>query len=84
MTADGILGNAWTSWPGGSQVGNLDQRVSNLDEKVGGLDDWIGGLDEKIDSLTGEVRDLNVKVDRNQAQIIELLSRLVGKDPDAG
>ncbi|MCM2388141.1 hypothetical protein [Streptomyces albipurpureus] len=65
------------------QVGNLDQKVSNLDEKVGGLDDRIGGLDQKIDSLAGEVRNLNVKVDRNQAQIIELLSQLVGEDPDA-
>ncbi|MFF8960831.1 hypothetical protein [Streptomyces sp. NPDC014894] len=66
------------------QVGNLDQKVSNLDEKVGGLDTKVAGLDEKIGDLAGEVRDLNAKVDRNQAQIIELLTQLVGKSPDAG
>ncbi|MFJ9034883.1 hypothetical protein ACIRQP_42055 [Streptomyces sp. NPDC102274] len=49
------------------QVGNLDQKVANLDEKVGRLVD--------------EVHGLNKKIDRNQAQIVELLTRLVGKDP---
>ncbi|MCL7382174.1 hypothetical protein [Streptomyces sp. 35G-GA-8] len=48
------------------QVGNLDQKVANLDEKV--------------DRLADEVHGLNERIDRNQAQIVELLSRLVGKD----
>ncbi|WP_372412094.1 hypothetical protein [Streptomyces luteireticuli] len=51
------------------QVGNLDQKVGNLDEKV-------GGLEEKVDALSE-------KIDRNQAKIVELLSALVGKSPDA-
>ncbi|MGI5262453.1 hypothetical protein [Streptomyces angustmyceticus] len=50
------------------QVGNLDQKVSNLDEKVS--------------QLTEDVRGLNDKLDRNQAQIVELLSALVGKNPN--
>ncbi|KIZ17580.1 hypothetical protein [Streptomyces natalensis] len=51
------------------QVGNLDQKVSNLDEKV--------------DQLAEDVRGLNEEIDRNQAQIVQLLSALVGKDPNA-
>ncbi|MHB6912745.1 hypothetical protein [Streptomyces sp. DB-54] len=51
------------------QVGNLDQKVSNLGERV--------------DALTDELRGLNETIDRNQAQIVELLSQLVGKNPNA-
>ncbi|MFJ7201864.1 MULTISPECIES: hypothetical protein [unclassified Streptomyces] len=36
----------------------------------------IGNLDQKVEAL-------DKKIDRNQAQIIELLSQLVGRDPDA-
>ncbi|MEU5053536.1 hypothetical protein [Streptomyces sp. NPDC021096] len=60
------------------QVGNLDQKVSNLDTKLGKLDEK---LDEKVGELAGQVRDLNEKIDRNQAQIVELLTALVGRDP---
>ncbi|WP_326615196.1 hypothetical protein OG949_40585 (plasmid) [Streptomyces scopuliridis] len=52
------------------QVGNLDQKVGNLSEQVVSLGERLERMDEKID--------------RNQAQIIELLSRLVGQRPDAG
>lgn len=51
------------------QVGNLDQKVGNLDEKVG--------------ELAGSVHGLSEKIDRNQAQIVELLTQLVGRRPDA-
>ena len=51
------------------QVGNLDQKVGNLDEKVG--------------ELAGAVHGLSEKIDRNQAQIVELLTQLVGRHPDA-
>ncbi|MCW7987748.1 hypothetical protein XF35_21365 [Streptomyces platensis subsp. clarensis] len=50
------------------QVGNLDQKVS--------------GLDEKVNQLAGDMRGLHEKLDRNQAQVVELLSALVGKNPD--
>ncbi|MFE4540261.1 hypothetical protein ACFRKB_35210 [Streptomyces scopuliridis] len=36
----------------------------------------IGNLDQKVEAL-------DKKIDRNQAQIIELLSQLVGQRPDA-
>ncbi|MEU3220766.1 hypothetical protein [Streptomyces sp. NPDC006971] len=52
------------------QVGNLDQKVGNLDARVSGLAD--------------DIRDLSEKLDRNQAQIIGLLTQLVGRRPDAG
>ncbi|MFE2943357.1 hypothetical protein ACFXKG_30535 [Streptomyces sp. NPDC059255] len=52
------------------QVGNLDQKVGNLGEHVARLDERLERMDQKID--------------RNQAQIIELLSQLVGKNPDNG
>lgn len=59
------------------QVGNLDQKVGNLDEKV-------NALDVKVDALVGEVRGLAEAMQRNQAQIVDLLSRLVGQHPDTG
>lgn len=37
----------------------------------------IGNLDQKVEAL-------DAKIDRNQAQIIELLTQLVGQRPDAG
>ncbi|MFB7076436.1 hypothetical protein [Streptomyces sp. NPDC056308] len=37
----------------------------------------IGNLDQKVEAL-------EKKIDRNQAQIIELLTQLVGRRPDAG
>ncbi|MFF3505354.1 hypothetical protein [Streptomyces sp. NPDC003247] len=43
----------------------------------------VGNLDQKVGNLVGEVRDLTEKLDRNQAQIIELLTRMIGRDPDA-
>ncbi|WP_326680978.1 hypothetical protein [Streptomyces sp. NBC_01237] len=36
----------------------------------------IGNLDQKVEAL-------DKKIDRNQAQIIELLTQLVGQRPDA-
>ncbi|WP_285441133.1 MULTISPECIES: hypothetical protein [unclassified Streptomyces] len=36
----------------------------------------IGNLDQKVEAL-------DEKIDRNQAQIIELLTQLVGQHPDA-
>ncbi|WP_370422215.1 hypothetical protein AB8O64_28715 [Streptomyces sp. QH1-20] len=58
------------------QVGNLDQKVSNLDSKVDERADEIRGLSDSFG-------DLSEKVDRNQAQIVELLTHLVGKSTDA-
>ncbi|MEV6731347.1 hypothetical protein [Streptomyces sp. NPDC051364] len=37
----------------------------------------IGSLDQKVEAL-------DLKIDRNQAQIIELLTQLVGQRPDVG
>ncbi|PJM97787.1 hypothetical protein CG740_39220 [Streptomyces sp. CB01201] len=37
----------------------------------------VGNLDQKVEAL-------DKKIDRNQAQIIELLTELVGRRPDAG
>ncbi|MFF5130985.1 hypothetical protein ACFY41_29190 [Streptomyces syringium] len=51
------------------QVSNLDQEVSTLGSKVDGLADGMRGLSEKVD--------------RNQAQVVQLLSALVGKGTGA-
>ncbi|MFJ2008025.1 hypothetical protein [Streptomyces chartreusis] len=44
----------------------------------------VGNLDQKVGNLAGEVRGLAEQMERNQAQIIELLTQLVGRNPDAG
>ncbi|MFH8411482.1 hypothetical protein ACH4FX_43025 [Streptomyces sp. NPDC018019] len=40
-------------------------------------------LEGKVDQLADEMRSLNEKADRNQTRIVELLTNLVGKNPDA-
>ncbi|MFF3918514.1 hypothetical protein ACFYZB_34605 [Streptomyces sp. NPDC001852] len=44
----------------------------------------MGNLDAKVDDLAGEVRGLTEKIDRNQVQIVELLTQLIGRNPNAG
>ncbi|GAA1930417.1 hypothetical protein [Streptantibioticus ferralitis] len=44
----------------------------------------VGNLDQKVDRLDARLDALGEQMNRNQAQIIELLSRLVGRDPSAG
>ncbi|MFG2878818.1 hypothetical protein ACGFYU_28100 [Streptomyces sp. NPDC048337] len=43
----------------------------------------VSNLDQKVDSLMSTVSGLEQKIDRNQAQIVELLTQLVGQRPDA-
>jgi predicted nucleic acid-binding Zn-ribbon protein len=43
----------------------------------------VGNLDQKVDRLQGRLEALGEQMDRNQAQIIELLTGLVGRNPDA-
>ncbi|QIB49479.1 hypothetical protein [Streptomyces aureoverticillatus] len=42
----------------------------------------VGNLDQKVDRLEDRLQDLGERMDRNQAQIVELLTRLVGQDPN--
>ncbi|WP_030019402.1 hypothetical protein [Streptomyces monomycini] len=58
----------------------LRREVREGFTKVNGRFDALEG---KVDQLADEVRSLNEKVDRNQARIVELLTQLVGKSPDA-
>ncbi|MEU1789104.1 MULTISPECIES: hypothetical protein [Streptomyces] len=44
----------------------------------------VGNLDQKVDRLKDDIEALGQQMDRNQAQIIDLLTRLVGKHPDDG
>ncbi|MGW1910331.1 hypothetical protein ACWCQS_06125 [Streptomyces sp. NPDC002076] len=40
----------------------------------------MGNLDAKVDSLASKVRGLTEKIDRNQAQIVEVLTQLIGRN----
>ncbi|MCX4799937.1 hypothetical protein OG497_39535 [Streptomyces sp. NBC_01242] len=44
----------------------------------------VGNLDQKVDRLDGRLDSLSQQMERSQAQIIELLAQLVGRDPAAG
>ncbi|MEU7596539.1 hypothetical protein AB0B79_26425 [Streptomyces sp. NPDC039022] len=43
----------------------------------------VGSNTTRLDSVESKIDALDQKIDRHQAQIIELLSHLVGKDPGA-
>ncbi|MEU9418359.1 hypothetical protein [Streptomyces sp. NPDC048272] len=43
----------------------------------------LAGLGHEVDGLGGRVEALDEKIDRNQAQIMEL-TQLVGRGPDVG
>ncbi|MEF3119244.1 hypothetical protein [Streptomyces chrestomyceticus] len=58
----------------------LRREVREGFTKVNGRFDALEG---KVDQLADEMRSLNEKVDRNQVRIVELLTQLVGKSPDA-
>ncbi|GAA1924203.1 hypothetical protein [Streptantibioticus ferralitis] len=66
-----------------SDLTALRLQVGNLDQKVDRLEGRLGNLDQKVDRLEGRFDTLSEKMDRNQAQIIELLSGLVGRGPNA-
>lgn len=48
------------------------------------LDQKVGTLDAKVGNLVGEVRVLGKRIDRIQAQVMELLTHLIGRHPNAG
>ncbi|MEU2228625.1 hypothetical protein [Streptomyces sp. NPDC018347] len=65
------------------EFGIVKSDLTAVRLQVGNLDQKVGNLDEKVDGLAGAVRGLSEKIDRNQAQIVELLTQLVGPSPDA-
>ncbi|MFB7076467.1 hypothetical protein [Streptomyces sp. NPDC056308] len=44
----------------------------------------VGNLDQKVDRIDGRLEALGQQMERNQAQIIELLTQMVGRHTDAG
>ncbi|MET8454128.1 hypothetical protein [Streptomyces sp. NPDC005209] len=44
----------------------------------------VGNLDQKVGNLQAQLSDIAERLDRNQAQIVELLTQLVGRDPNVG
>lgn len=65
------------------EFGIVKTDLTALRLQVGNLDQKVGNLDAKVDDLAGEVRGLGQKIDRSQAQIVELLTQLLGRDPNA-
>ncbi|MGK5629149.1 hypothetical protein [Streptomyces sp. URMC 123] len=40
----------------------------------------VGNLDQKVDGLEQKIGEISEKIDRNQAQILEMLAGLIGKN----
>ncbi|MEU2391865.1 hypothetical protein [Streptomyces sp. NPDC007369] len=59
-------------------IAALDNRLMSMEHAVTGTRDEVRALGEAV---AGEVRALHEKIDRNQAQIVELLTQLVGRSP---
>ncbi|MFI5524216.1 hypothetical protein [Streptomyces platensis] len=64
------------------EFGIVKSDLTAVRLQLGSLDQKVGSLDETVKQLAEEMRGLNTKLDRNQAQIVELLSALVGKNPN--
>ncbi|MER6076641.1 hypothetical protein ABT187_50005 [Streptomyces sp. NPDC001817] len=64
------------------EFGIVKSDLTALRLQVGNLDQKVGNLDAKVDDLAREVRGLTEKIDRNQAQIVELLTQLIGRNPN--
>lgn len=62
------------------EFGIVKSDLTALRLQVGNLDQKVDNLDQKIDE---KINELSEKIDRNQAQIVQLLTALVGKSPDA-
>ncbi|MFJ5101057.1 hypothetical protein [Streptomyces sp. NPDC088554] len=58
------------------EVGANTTRLDGVETRLDGVETRLGAVETKIDGL-------GQKIDHNQAQIVELLTRLVGKDPNA-
>ncbi|MFL4908182.1 hypothetical protein ACJ6WF_34490 [Streptomyces sp. MMS24-I2-30] len=43
----------------------------------------MGNLDAKVNRFAGEVQAHGEKIDRNQSQIVELLTQLTGRNANA-
>lgn len=56
-----------------SELTTLQLKVSNLDQKVDGLGLQVGDLGRELDAFITEQRTTN-------AQLVDLLTRLVGRD----
>ncbi len=52
-------------------------QVANLDQKA-------GNLDAKVNDLAGEALGAAETIERNQAQTVDLLPQLAGRNRDAG
>ncbi|MCX4554301.1 MULTISPECIES: hypothetical protein [unclassified Streptomyces] len=71
-----------------SELAALTRRFEEVEEKhdreFGIIKSDLTAVRLQIGNLDQKVEALDKKIDRNQAQIIELLTQLVGQRPDAG
>ncbi|MFK0238243.1 hypothetical protein [Streptomyces vinaceus] len=59
--------------------------LAGLDNRLMGVEHAVTGVRNDVHELklvfAGEIETLHAKMDRNQAQIVELLTQLVGRNP---
>lgn len=68
------------------EIAALTRRYENnlqiLRGDIAALDNRMMTMETSVAEVRDEVRALGDKLDRNQAQLVELLTRLVGQNPD--
>ncbi|WP_327280849.1 MULTISPECIES: hypothetical protein [unclassified Streptomyces] len=62
----------------------LEIYDANVASGLAAVRQELAGLGQEVEGLGGRFEVLDQKIDCTQAQIIELLTQLVGRGPDAG
>ncbi|MFE0515670.1 hypothetical protein [Streptomyces sp. NPDC058964] len=61
-----------------------DREFGIVESDLTALRLQAGNLDQKVGNLPAQLSDIAERMDRYQAQLVELLTQLVDRDPNAG
>ncbi|MFJ2440847.1 hypothetical protein ACIOWG_10365 [Streptomyces sp. NPDC087658] len=66
-----------------TRLDGVETRLDGVETRLDGVETRLDGVETRLGAVETKIDGLGQKIDHNQAQIVELLTRLVGKDPNA-